>query len=589
MLVTVTGTLLILVSWGVILLAAIGTGLLPAIAIHSRWSIVLVRTALWWGLGLLTIFVAILSVALPLRSAEAAAAVLGLVAGLTILGVWWGRRLRRERRHHPLDLSKWSVILVLSVGAAVVYLALAALGPVTNYDSGLYHLGAISYAGDFRAIPGLTNLYFPLGYANVHFPIAAFLGNGPWDGVGYRLLNGALIAALALDLSMRALDRRKGVGFFVLVVGSAAALVPMVALSDYWVTSPTSDSAVLILSVVSAAYLADAVSGERWGVSAIGVAVGTAVLTVMLRPTMAVFAGATVLVAWLVAHQRTRYRRTEERARLRIVAMLCGAFSLTAAMVVALRDIILSGWLQYPLSLISLDVPWKAADPTQFRVPTLGAARDPEDLWVAAEGWGWVPAWLARLPQQWEPYDLLLLALVALVLTLVAMKAPVAFRGRALLAVMAPSVVSVGFWWVLTPPAFRFIWGPLFLVGALPAGWSLWRLSRAKGPWARSRVLGMTTIGLSAPVVVVVIVSAVFRFDADGLTEQRTWSLGVEIPYVVAPVVDAPTRVVTLDSGLTVLTPTLSDQCWTKYPLCSPQVAGSVRFAGDGIQDGFLP
>ena len=60
----------------------------------------------------------------------------------------------------------------MALAAAVVYLAVAALGPVTNYDSGLYHLGAIRYAADFATIPGLANLYFPFGYGNAEFPLA---------------------------------------------------------------------------------------------------------------------------------------------------------------------------------------------------------------------------------------------------------------------------------------------------------------------------------------------------------------------------------------------------------------------------------
>lgn len=587
-----TGTLLVLLSWAVALGASVAVGLLPALATRGgRWAPIHPRMALWWGLGLLTVVVVIVGLVLPLRSTAAAGAVVVVVVVMGLAGAWAARLAGAGRRSpHPAGngTRRWRWVLVGGLALPVVYLAVAALGPVTNYDSGLYHLGAIAYAGDYRAIPGLANLYFPLGYANAQFPVAAFLGNGPWDGIGYRLLNGALVAAMAIDLWLRTRSRSLGPGFYVLAVGTAATLVPMVALSDYWVTSPTSDSAVLVLSIVSASYLVDAAAMRRQAASSGSVAMVLAVMTVLLRPTMAVFAVVTVLAAVLLIW---RARRSGQRAGSVAVLLLTGAYSVVAATAITARDIVLSGWLQYPLSVVAFDVPWRAEDPTQFRVPTLGAARDPEDLWAAAEGWGWVPAWVGRLPGQWETYEFAALALVALGLLALAVRSGAGLRARALLLVMSPSVVAVLFWWVATPPAFRFIWGPLFCLGAVPAGWSLWRLahSRAHSQQAVERVQWLTAMGIAVPVAAVVLVSAATRVDTSELTEERTWNLGISIPYAVAPVVEVPVEERALPSGLTVMLPTQSDQCWLNYPLCTAQIADSVALRGGSIQEGFLP
>jgi hypothetical protein len=584
-----TGTLLVLLSWAVILGAAVAVGLLPALGtVGGRWKPIVPRFALWWGLALLTVAIVSVGLALPLRSGAAALVIASVVGVMGAAGAWaahlagW-RRVRRSRR-----LQGWQWVLMGGLALAVLYLAVAALGPVTNYDSGLYHLGAIAYAGDYRAIPGLANLYFPLGYANAHFPVAALLGNGPWDGIGYRLLNGGLLAAMAVDLWLRSRSRRLGPGFFVLAVGAAATLVPMVALSDYWVTSPTSDSAVLVLSVVSAAYLADAAAAPRLAAASGSVAIVLAVMAVLLRPTMAVYAAVTLAVAVLLIR---RARRSGRRTGSTGALLLVGAFAAVAATVITARDVILSGWLQYPLSVVAFDVPWRAADPTQYRVPTLGAARDPGNLWEAAEGWGWVPAWIGRLPSQWETFEFAALAVVALVLLVLAARAESGLRARALLLVLLPSLVAVLFWWVATPPSFRFIWGPLFCLGAVPAGWSLWRLARRRprSPKAVDQVHWLAAVGVAVPVAAVVLVSAVARFDPSGLTEERSWDLGVSIPYAVAPVVVVPVQERALATGLTVLLPTDSDQCWLNYPLCTAQISDSVSLRGDGIQDGFLP
>ncbi len=99
----------------------------------------------------------------------------------------------------------------------------------------------------------------------------------------------------------------------------------------------------------------------------------------------------------------------------------------------------------------------------------------------------------------------------------------------------------------------------------------------------------MTALGVAVPIVGVVAFSALARFDASGLTEQRTWSLGVDVPYAVAPVPPAAVREAALSSGLEVLIPTESDQCWSAYPLCTPHAGGSARLRGPAIQEGFLP
>ena len=108
---------------------------------------------------------------------------------MTLVIVVKSQRPRTVTIHR--QLAQW--ILLGSLAVAVMYLAAAALGPVTNYDSWLYHLGAIKYAGDFATIPGLSNLYFPFGYNTSLYPLGAFLGNGPWAGGGYRLANGLIV------------------------------------------------------------------------------------------------------------------------------------------------------------------------------------------------------------------------------------------------------------------------------------------------------------------------------------------------------------------------------------------------------------
>lgn len=577
------GTGLVALTWLACGVALIVTGLLPASLLTTGpLTSRTLRISMWWGLLVLTVVVLLANLAVPLRSPEAAGIVGGAILVMALLGtiVWRRRGVRLNGQQRP-----WLWLLVAGLGLGSAYLAAAALGPVTNYDSGLYHLGAIAYAGDYSAIPGLANLYFPLGYANAEFPLAAMLGNGPWEGIGYRLLNGLLLTLGAVDLVLRARQRRLSVGFFVLAVGVAAAWVPMVALSDYWVTSPTSDSAVLTLTLVTTAYLVDAIGTDRGWMANAGTCVAISTLLAMLRPTMAQYA-VTVLVVLAVGAIRVAGRIWSRTARRGMAAV--GIAVVIAGLATAARDYVLSGWLQFPLSVYAFDVDWLAPNPNDVRTATLGAARDPLDLWAAASGWEWIPRWIGNLGSQWETYEVATLVVVAIALVVLAARSAVGLRLHALMLAMVPSVTAVIFWWLFTPPSFRFIWGPLFTVGAIPAGWALWRLSLGVRRRA-ARWQWVVAAGVAVPIIAVTAYSAIARFDAGLITERRTWPAGIGIPFAVAPIVEVPVQERTLPSGLTVLVPTQSDQCWLNYPLCTAQLADSVARRGDSIQDGFLP
>jgi hypothetical protein len=477
------------------------------------------------------------------------------------------------------------LVLWIAMGLAALYVAAAALGPVTNYDSGLYHLGAIRYASEFPTVPGLANIYFPFGYGNAEFPLGALLTSGPWGAEGFRLLNGLAMTLVALELTIRSGHRKLSPAFFILAVGLTASWVPMIALADYWVTSPTQDSSVLFVTLVAVAYLADAVRGRRLWVADAAVAVVLAVLLVLLRPTMGAFAAALVLVIAV----RSWRRPALGAPRWRITLAAVVAVTLTAGVAASFRDYLLSGWLLYPLSVLSFDVPWRAPDPVFNRTATLGFHRDPDTLWEAAQGWDWIDAWVSRLPTQWETYLLIMGVLVAAVLVVLAARSSVHQAWwRVMVASGLPSAFMVVVWWVVTPPSFRFAWGPLFTLVAVPIGCSLWVLLKSPGLRYRSQS-GMIVVILacSGPIVLVTGYSVAARFDSAAITSKRTWGPG--LPYAVAAVPEPNVAPRELPSGLVIQAPLEGEQCWDRWPLCTPQVDPTVRLRGPALVDGLLP
>jgi hypothetical protein len=574
------GVGLVLATWTVIAFSLVSMGLLLASLVGgSANRVVLLRRAIWWGLLVATIEICALSLVVPLHSAKSAVAIVFTIAVLGIPG--WIRVIRASPARFKISASKIAVLGALAV--AQLYLALAALGPVTGYDSGLYHLGSIRYASDFSALPGLANLYGPLGYSTAQFPLAAALGNGPWGIEGFRLLNGLILGLVALDLALRLIARKSTPGLYILLVGVAAAWIPMVALSDFWVTSPSQDSAVLALTIVSVSYLADACSGRSLIPNA-SIAIVAGISIVLIRSTMAMFLISTLAIAVVLVY---RSRATLARRLSLKAGFVLLLLSSCAALVMAGRDYILSGWLLYPLSVLPFGVSWRATDPESLRMATLGFARDPARTWESISGWEWVGAWISRLPSQWVFWEFVALsgALVVTFAVIVAFKLNLRAVKWVLLA-MVPSVVTVVVWWTTSPPAFRFIWGPLFSLAAIPIGAGLWRLSRRDV--VKGNLHKFVFACAAVPILLVTLYSATTRFDSESLTEHRAWVAGVSVPYAVAPIPLPPTQRASLSSGIQIASPTETDQCWGQYPLCTPQTTSTLRFLGDSLSGGFL-
>ena len=585
-----TGTALVLLTWGVAALLVTGVGL-PIALLSDRAAPALsaVRAALWWGVAASVIVIPAIGLLMPLRSAQAAAAyltifVLMATCGLLLLRTRWRRA---PANHGRTTRSTWAVLVSLCV--VTIYQAFKALGPVTNYDTGLYHLGAIKYAGDYATIPGLANLFFPFGYNNTQFPLAAIMGNGPWDGVGYRLLNGLFLVLVFTDLALRLWQRRFTWGTFTLLVGVGAVAIPLVAIADFWVASPTSDTVILLLTIVSTSYLADFLSSTHQRSLHGSVAVVTVIVMVSMRPTMLFFAAATLLI--VVA---TLVRRGGLSGINATAWGLLGATAVAVACTQALRDHHLSGWLLYPLSIANFDVPWLALDPTVPRDATLAAARDPSapDQYEVAHSWTWIPIWFGRLWQQWETYFLLVGLLTALVVGLLARRA-IGFPRHPwrIAGCMLPSGVAVVAWFSVSPPSFRFIWGSLFCLAFVPLGAALAQLHRERtrlpSPFRLSTPL--TLVSVSLVLVSVTGYSALFRNQADSITESRSWTVGqLTLPYAITPIPRPPVKQETMLSGLVLTTPLEGDQCWDNYPLCSFSMGNNIDLIGPTIQEGFI-
>ena len=564
------GVVLVLLAWAVSMAVVIVIGS-PIAGLLARETSAQLRLAIWWGLGAVTVVVLALSLVGAL--AGAVGLTLGVVAVVALL-----IRTRLPRATGPLiGGARSSRPLLAALAAAMVFLGLVTLGPVTNYDTGLYHLGLIHYQAEFGVVPGLANLYEALGYSSSVFPLAAALGDTGWGEAGFRLLGGLTAAFVALELALRLLRGSRSPGTYALALGVTVTWMPLIAIGDFWIASPTSDTSVMLLTTVAVAYLADGLRRDSSAGSALATASLLATLTVAMRPTMLPFALALWAVALVVAW-RSKASAWRSLAAAGAFAAVIGALQLG-------RDAVLSGWLLYPFSLLPLDVPWLAPDPWQLRTATLGNARDPSATWASAEGWDWIGPWLSRAPAQWETWLLALLVLTALALALGALRRRWTVDWLGLWLTCVPSAIAVIVWFVAAPPSYRFIWGPLFMLPIVPiafivAAWA--------GPARTPAMAKAALIGPAAVLLSVTAVSLAFRVDFSAYGSTQPVALGpLTVSVPVAPLPEPTVAPQTLASGLVVDIPTAGEQCWARYPLCSPRLVPTVRMLGPTIADGF--
>jgi len=589
----ILGTILVLLSWTLLTVVTgiLGLSLLIRLGSKSTKRTVtphLARASLWWGLLILIMAVLAINILQPLASGLSA--VIFLIFFAIALIVFTVQRPKIQWLTIPRSPQIALITAVLFI--AWVFLAFAALGPVTNYDTGLYHLGAIRYASEFSTIPGLANLFSPFGYNTSLYPFAAFLGNGPWGSEGFRLANGLIITILICDLLVRICAtrgqfRRLSVGSWILFVAVLIALVPLVALSDYWVTSPSSDAPVMLLTFVSCAYLADGL-WKRKGSLDLATSFVVGVILFSLRPTMTFFLiGILIVISVSVVKHRADVNR---RVHVALLA-LAGILGLALLAIQTIRDYFLSGWVQFPLSIYSFDTPWTSIESEELRMATLGNARNSEDIWGSVEGFAWVIPWIRRLPDQWEPFLIIALAFALIILTLTARMQSIHIRIRLMLLLMVPSAITTVVWFFFAPPSFRFGWGPIFSLFIIPIGVLIHGLMKAKKTDSRIQFISPALIGiLVVGLFFVTVYTATVRLPNLLAPVAQQFKLGsLQIQYQATPVITVPVELRELSSGLIVEKPIQSDQCWNNYPLCTPIVFESVTLRDGDIQKGFLP
>jgi len=574
------------------------------------------RGALWLGLGLLVVTLLATHLFVPMGH-SLPALVVGVLAGSSPL-IALGSRLWPGSRRRPLRLwsgtrwraDPWIGLPALAAIVLLLSLALTSLGPITNYDTGLYHWPAINYAEAYRAIPGLGNFDLRLGYGTAVVPLAAFLPSlgdalpilGSFtpvsDGQTLRLLNGFLLTLLMVDVAGRVATQRSrpSAGTLAALLGLAVVWVGVGHSWDF-ITSPSPDTAPFVLVVALVSYLLDAVLGVRERALALSVALTVGTLAFTMRVQMLpVLIGVVAVLAVLLWPRRVAPGGS---ASVRSGLVVGGAFVTGLSLLMWWRDERLTGWFLYPLTWFPAGVEWRVPQGSVLAYAEVLTHFNQSRTGVALPLMQWLPGWVGRHAE--DPGFLALGALIGLA-TLAWVAGPRRSPDQphrradtALVTVLlvAPFLLTAIAALVLAPDP-RFIWGCLCAAGLIPAAIALMKLPGSGRRLLRTGV--PLTVGLAAAVVLIAptLLTDLARWGQLRVT-FATYPLTIALgPLEARALVPDQTPVFrpevsqnVTSSGLVVLQLANGDQCWRAFPLCTQGTAARPR--GEDIAEGFLP
>lgn len=375
-------------------------------------------------------------------------------------------RYRKEltERFHTLRLT----VTPVRAGVTVLLLLLFAYGTSTgviHYDTGLYHAQSIRWIEEYGIVPGLGNLHSRLAYNSASFGLSALYSFGFLGGQSYHCGAGFLAFLLALTCAEGfTWERIRGpkLSDFVRVIGVYYLLI----IFDEMV-SPASDYfMVLGVFYILIRWLELTEKGEKsylpYGLLCL---IGVWLVTVKLS-------GALILLLTLKpACMMIREKRGKE------IAKFLGLGSFTAAPFL-IRNVILSGWLLYPSTVIDLFG-------FDFKIPKGVAEYDAREIQVWGRGFSdvsryddpfgnWFPDWAMSLDTVNKVF--LLLALSSLIMLLGLCGYTLVKRRKEMLdfLLVAGTVAACFLFWLTSAPLIRYgcvylwvlpilIWGFFYL------------------------------------------------------------------------------------------------------------------------------
>lgn len=458
---------------------------------------------------------------------------------------------------------------------AVLALALVAIGVLADkayasplhYDTGLYHLENIAWFEAYAVIPGLANLHGRLGFNSSHFLYAALLESTFWPGQSHQLSNSLLMFVFLLQLFSGVLRLAQDNTSLTDVLLLSLLVSMIYVLLGLEISSPSTDLPLYILTIIVSLSLLHLL--EKQELPSIEVRYTTlkivlltlVAVTIKLSAIAFTFASITLAfgIMWSRQHTARGYRVALGIAALVIIPWI-------------VHGVIQSGYLAYPSPATRLNVSW--AVPVDIAINDYNYirswARQPERHWQEVLGNGaWLGPWVTRsLSEPAVTFGISLLLLAALFLILAHRVKRKVIRFEGIWLFLIPALVSLPFWFIMAPEP-RFVQGSFWVIGT---GAFVLSLRMLVGQSTRlTRYVGIAVVILAIPGLIALVFG-----------ERPSFQERQAIPQVATSQFETA-------SGLVLIVPIDTDQCWDTGLLCTPYPNPDLRLRNPerGLAGGF--
>jgi len=346
------GMLAILATWGLALSAFTGIGLFVQrrLRLADRGAETVVY-AFWIGWSLVIITIQFWHLVAPVNAGTYWAVTIAGLAGF----VWYAGPVLALLRTRPAG----KVLFAFGLCLFAAWLANRAMGPISPYDAGFYHLTAIRWATSCAVVPGLGNLHQQLALNSPHFLFLALMGAGPLSEAPHHVTNGVLLLALSGQIGLsayRVVLRRRAVRPHDLL--TVLFIAPVLRQCLTHASSTSTDLPAFVLGAVVTVLLCRALFDEhdprglasRLVVISLLVGVGVA-----LKLTFVVMGGTAAVIALATLVVTSKGAARPHCRRALVWAFLLAAAALAPCMA---HGVILSGYVAYPCTLGAFDVEW---------------------------------------------------------------------------------------------------------------------------------------------------------------------------------------------------------------------------------------
>jgi hypothetical protein len=498
-----------------------------------------------------------------------------VIVALGTGGLLWNRRAVWPAMRASFTGNSCLTIILLPMA---LWIANRAISPLQNGDTGLYHMGAVTWAATYPIVPGLGNLHERLAFNSTFFLYAAMLGVGPWAEKSRYLVNGlpllVLLAQLLLSAAKIISWDPKYRSYHIFCVLLLAPTLGQMFHPHF--SSLTPDIMIFILGVLltSRFYYFFINYGNDTHSDCYDVFLITLLCTVgiTIKLSYIVFGVSTLVVALVVWFLRHAKNDKKILVKTLLWVVLLNAFLLGMWVV---RGVIMSGYMIFPYTVGSVPVAWRVPRPLALSVANYIRSwpRAPGVYWTEVlDNWNWLRPWLRRFPYEYT--KLLITGMLAIILYLITI--PRIMRNSPkwnyrYLAIMGPSFISSIFWFFSAPDP-RFSGACFWILGAGLTALALENINLK---------ISTTTIAIEC---ILCMLFFVYLFQSHGpLFILPNQSNG---PFYSFPTSEYIT--VSLNNLNRLNLPTRGDQCWDIPIPCTPYVRPNLHLRNDSLSSGFI-